>query len=394
MAMRMKWGVTDGAARWVLLVLVLLWSPAVLAGVNEDLIAAATQGDLARVQDFVAKGADVNARDSNGRSALMWASTHGHLAVVRALLDAKADVNAKGDYSTALIWASGEGHLAVVRTLLDGKADINAMPDGGLTALMRAALFGRLAVVQELLARGADVTSRANGEKTAAMFAADGVYPNTVALLTARETRAVGKTSKRPVCGASGQNADRVVLKDAAMLMGEIKAKKAPFQSSFGKLEVDFRDVESFCDGILRLVDGTVLKGRFSGDSLTLVTRGEGDVEVSLDDVGSIDRVDPSESQEARMVDAYDALVRGTKAELAKRSAQLARGMKLSPFDQDNIFSWVADELKPLISTRGESDKVGFRIISREIGNEVIAIRKPPTNRSPESAVIIESKDL
>src|ERR1700740_1301844 len=36
-----------------------------------ELMDAATKGDLARVRDLLAKGADVNARDHSGRTALM-----------------------------------------------------------------------------------------------------------------------------------------------------------------------------------------------------------------------------------------------------------------------------------------------------------------------------------
>jgi serine/threonine-protein phosphatase 6 regulatory ankyrin repeat subunit B len=44
---------------------------------------------------LLAAGADVNAKDKDGVTALMWASQGGHITVVQALLAAKADVNAK-----------------------------------------------------------------------------------------------------------------------------------------------------------------------------------------------------------------------------------------------------------------------------------------------------------
>jgi len=47
------------------------------------------------VQALLAKGADVNDKDSNGETALMWASRFGHLGVVQVLLAKGADVNAK-----------------------------------------------------------------------------------------------------------------------------------------------------------------------------------------------------------------------------------------------------------------------------------------------------------
>ncbi|MGC2063402.1 MAG: ankyrin repeat domain-containing protein, partial [Thermodesulfovibrionales bacterium] len=55
------------------------------AELNDDLINAAGQGDLAWVKYLLAKGADVNAKSSEGRTALMLASGEGHSEVVQAL---------------------------------------------------------------------------------------------------------------------------------------------------------------------------------------------------------------------------------------------------------------------------------------------------------------------
>ena len=40
---------------------------------------------------LLARGADVNARERRGQSALMWAAAEGHVEVVRALLGSGAD---------------------------------------------------------------------------------------------------------------------------------------------------------------------------------------------------------------------------------------------------------------------------------------------------------------
>lgn len=61
------------------------------------LIAGAESGDVAEVAKALADGTPVDARDDDGRTALMVAAAHGHLDVVRVLLDAGADVNAQTD---------------------------------------------------------------------------------------------------------------------------------------------------------------------------------------------------------------------------------------------------------------------------------------------------------
>ena len=62
--------------------------------VNDDLLKAAVRDDLNAVIRLIARGADVNIRDSDGRTALMYASLEGYLTVIDALLAKGANVNA------------------------------------------------------------------------------------------------------------------------------------------------------------------------------------------------------------------------------------------------------------------------------------------------------------
>ena len=64
---------------------------------SDPLLAAARAGDLADVRERLAAGADREARDADGATALMLAAHAGWLDVVRALIDAGADVNATDD---------------------------------------------------------------------------------------------------------------------------------------------------------------------------------------------------------------------------------------------------------------------------------------------------------
>ena len=65
---------------------------------------------------LLAAGADVNARQNNGGTALMLASLAERVEVVRALLAAKADVSAKfADGTTAM--SLSHGNPEIVRLL-------------------------------------------------------------------------------------------------------------------------------------------------------------------------------------------------------------------------------------------------------------------------------------
>ena len=62
--------------------------------------------------------ADVNVKNNNGTTALIWAASNGHAKVVSALIAAGADVNVKNNNgTTALMWAAYNGHAKVVSLL-------------------------------------------------------------------------------------------------------------------------------------------------------------------------------------------------------------------------------------------------------------------------------------
>ncbi|MBQ6112959.1 MAG: ankyrin repeat domain-containing protein [Synergistaceae bacterium] len=108
-------------------------------------------------------GADVNAKDNKGWTALMEAAYEGHAEVVKILLDAGADANAKDKYGNpALIKAVRKGHAEVVKILLDAGAEVNAKNEYGSTALIWAADNGHAEIVNILLNAGADVNAREN----------------------------------------------------------------------------------------------------------------------------------------------------------------------------------------------------------------------------------------
>src|SRR5687768_7166757 len=107
--------------------LIALVLTAAASGSFESPIAdAAMRGDKAQVLALLKNGADVNAPQGDGMTALHWAATNNQLDLVDALVKAKANVNAatrNGSY-TPLHMASKEGHAAIVRRLL--KAGSNA----------------------------------------------------------------------------------------------------------------------------------------------------------------------------------------------------------------------------------------------------------------------------
>ncbi len=102
---------------------------------NAQLIEAAEAGNIKNVKKLLKQGAEVDARDNYGWTALMRAAMWGHLDVVKFLAELGADVNARDKLGwTALMRAAMWGHLDVAKFLVDNGADLSAMNNEGKTA--------------------------------------------------------------------------------------------------------------------------------------------------------------------------------------------------------------------------------------------------------------------
>lgn len=102
----------------------------VSANADNDLLAAASTGDLAGVNAALKSGANINAIDRE-MTPLGFGANQGHTAVVRLLLQKGADPNLK----YPIMNASAQGHLAIVKILIAHGADFKAIDDNGQTAL-------------------------------------------------------------------------------------------------------------------------------------------------------------------------------------------------------------------------------------------------------------------
>ena len=87
------------------------------------------RGDAAAVKALLKKGADVNAAQGDGMTALHWAASHGDAALAQMLLSAGANIRATTRLGgiTALHMASQGGHAQVVAALIAAGADANTI---------------------------------------------------------------------------------------------------------------------------------------------------------------------------------------------------------------------------------------------------------------------------
>jgi ankyrin repeat protein len=161
-------------------------SPAARGGELPAIADAAEGRDADAAIELLKQGADVNAVQVDGMTALHWAALHDDEPLVDRLLESGAKPTAANRYGvTPLAIACTAGNAAIVKRLLDAGADANAALRGGETALMTAAKTGRLAVVQTLLEHGADVHAKLENGQTAVMWAAADGHTDVVEALIA-----------------------------------------------------------------------------------------------------------------------------------------------------------------------------------------------------------------
>ena len=136
---------------------------------------AAAKRDADTVRTLIKNGADVNAAQGDGMTALHWAARNGDVELTRLLLFAGANVKAStrlGGY-TPLLLAAQQGRAAVIAALITAGADVKASNALGTTPLMLAAASGDPQAVTMLVENGAEIEAREKTfGQTPLMFAA------------------------------------------------------------------------------------------------------------------------------------------------------------------------------------------------------------------------------
>lgn len=122
---------------------------------DQEFVDALAGGNVARVEQLLAEGYDINHRFSNQMTPIMVAALGGSTVTIKLLADKGADVNASGGQGlTALYLAAQNGRAVAAEALLDAGADINAVAAAGATSLMIASQSGHVDVVDVLLDNG------------------------------------------------------------------------------------------------------------------------------------------------------------------------------------------------------------------------------------------------
>ncbi|MFV0506728.1 MAG: ankyrin repeat domain-containing protein [Bacteroidales bacterium] len=133
---------------------------------------AAFDGDTAIINEYL-KTVDVNSRDQDSTTALMYAAFNGHLDLAKHLLEKGADVKLVNKLDrSALMFAATSPSAEMVQLLIDKGADVNlGDKEENWTPYLMAAAEGLIKNMDVLEEAGADIMAKDVDGETALDFA-------------------------------------------------------------------------------------------------------------------------------------------------------------------------------------------------------------------------------
>ena len=175
-------------AGWTWLAAVVCVASLGAAGSDAPLADAVQRGDTPAILSLLKNGADVNAPQPDGATALHWAAYLDAADTTALLIRSGAKVDTPNNYGmTPLALAGANGNATIVDRLLKAGANPNGAVRAGETPLMLAARTGSVDAVKALLSAGAAIDAKEawNGQ-TALMWAAAAGHARVVQLLIDR----------------------------------------------------------------------------------------------------------------------------------------------------------------------------------------------------------------
>jgi uncharacterized protein len=209
-----------------------------------------------------AAATDVNARQNDGSTALLWAVYEGDADQVSALLKAGADVSLANEFgATPLSEAARTGNTKILALLLKAGANPRAVNQEGETALHEVARTGNIESAKLLLKAGANIDARETwGQQTPLHWAASQNQPDMIRFLVSRgadpDARAAVRDWQRRVT-AEGRPKDMNRGGFTPMLFaardGYVESVKALLQ---GKADINQPDPDGTTPLLLTLING------------------------------------------------------------------------------------------------------------------------------------------
>lgn len=136
--------------------------------VAQKLIEFAELGNIPKIEELITAGADVDALDEHGYSALHYCVMKRFVSCAMILIEAQASIDLGSKYSQSALYLSARaGDLYMVKLLISKGADVNKTNGpAGYTTMFAAVISDSVDIIRELIKNGADVNAIASNLET------------------------------------------------------------------------------------------------------------------------------------------------------------------------------------------------------------------------------------
>jgi uncharacterized protein len=124
----------------------------------DDLLSAASSGDLASIERLIAEKVPLDAVNSMGETALLIAVQQNQIDIAKALIAAGADINVQAkNKDTPWLLAGAMGRAEIIRAMIPAGPDLSIRNRYGGNALIPACERGHVEAIEVLLTTKIDV---------------------------------------------------------------------------------------------------------------------------------------------------------------------------------------------------------------------------------------------
>ena len=125
--------------------------------------AAAKTGNIAIIKLLLSKGIDIDSRERNGITTLMWTVLYGQQGAFQMLLQNGADPSLKANDGFSLLHHAAQGgNTSIINKLLSLGLDVDSRTNSGVIPLMTAASRYKQNAFEMLIQNGADPSLKDN----------------------------------------------------------------------------------------------------------------------------------------------------------------------------------------------------------------------------------------